>query len=190
MRTARGGAAARAIGSKIYVVGGMAGNGASLATVDVFDPTTNVWSTASAMSTRRDNPGAAVLDGRLYVFGGRTRNADGTVVDATLLSVEMYDPSSDAWTARAPMPTGRRTMVVGLLGGRAQVMGGEVQGGTGVAFANEEYDPLTDTWTVLTPMSTPRHGAVAGTIGGVVYVVGGGPEGGGTFTDVNEAFSF
>jgi hypothetical protein len=69
-------------------------------------------------------------------------------------------------------------------------MGGEVQGGTGVAFANEEYDPLKDTWTVLTPMATPRHGAVAGTIGGVVYVVGGGPMGGSAFTDVNEAFSF
>jgi N-acetylneuraminic acid mutarotase len=116
--------AAAAVDGIIYVVGGMAGNGASLASVDVFDPTTNGWSSASAMSTRRDNPGAAVLDGRLYVFGGRTRNADGTVVDATLLSVEMYDPSSNTWSARAPMPTGRRTMVVGLIGGRAQVMGG------------------------------------------------------------------
>jgi N-acetylneuraminic acid mutarotase/glucose/arabinose dehydrogenase len=190
MPTARGGAAAQAIGGTIYVVGGMGSDGASLATVDVFDPATNTWSSASAMGTRRDNPGAAVLDGKLYVFGGRTRNADGSVVDPALISVEMYDPGTNTWTARAPMPTGRRTVVVGLIGGRAQVMGGEVQGGTGVAFANEEYDPLTDTWTVLTPMATPRHGAVAGTIGAVVYVVGGGPMGGSAFTDVNEAFSF
>jgi N-acetylneuraminic acid mutarotase len=142
------------------------------------------------MTTRRDNPGSAVLGGNLYVFGGRTRNADGTSIDAALTSVEMYDPSTNTWSARAPMPSGRRTMVVGTIGERAQLMGGEIPGDPGVSAANEEYDYLTDTWTILTPMKTPRHGAVAGTIAGVVYVVGGGPTGGGSFTDVNEAFSF
>jgi N-acetylneuraminic acid mutarotase len=190
MPTARGGAAAQAIGGKIFVVGGMAANGASVDTVEVYDPQTNAWTPAASMSTRRDNPGSAVLGGKLYTFGGRTRNADGSAVAATLSSVEMYDPSTNTWTARAPMPSGRRTMVVGTIAGRAQVMGGEIQGGTGVSSANEEYDPLTDTWTVLTAMKTPRHGAAAGTIAGTVYVVSGGPAGGGTFSDVNEAFGF
>jgi large repetitive protein len=80
-------------------------------------------------------------------------------------------------------------MVVGTIGGRAQVMGGE--GGGSAAFAqNEEYDPMTDSWRLLRPMLTGRHGAVAGTIGGVVYVAGGGPQSGSSFTNVLEAFSF
>jgi hypothetical protein len=102
----------------------------------------------------------------------------------------MFDPSAGSWVARAPMPTGRRTMVVGNLNGRALVMGGEITQQGDSFTANEEYNPATDSWRPLTPMLTGRHGAVAGTINGVVYVVGGGPIGGGTFTNVNEAFSF
>jgi len=189
MGTARAGATTQAIDGKIYVAGGMGGNGASLAGVEVYNPTTNTWSRGTAMKTRRDNPGSANLGGKLYVFGGRTRNADGTTVNGTLATVERYNPATDTWVARTPMPTGRRTMAVGTLGGRAQVMGGE-KTGTGATFAaNEEYDPLADTWTKLTPMPTPRHGAVAGTINGVVYVVGGGPKGGTSYTNVNEAFT-
>jgi N-acetylneuraminic acid mutarotase len=190
MPTARSGAAAQVVGSNIYVAGGMAGNGASVSTVEIYNPTTNSWSTAPSMGTRRDNPGSASIGGKLYVFGGRTREADGTVTNGTLNTVEMYDPSVGSWVARAPMLTGRRTMVVGNINGRAQVMGGEITQQGDSFKVNEEYDPVTDSWRTLSPMLTGRHGAVAGTINGVTYVVGGGPVGGGTFTNVNEAFSF
>jgi glucose/arabinose dehydrogenase len=190
MPTPRGGATAQAIGNKLYVAGGMGGNGQSLNTVEVYDTQTNQWTTAAPMTTRRDNPGSAVFNGRLYIFGGRTRNADGSVIDAALASVEMFDPATNTWSARAPMPSGRRTMVVGSIAGRAQVMGGEVPTGNGVSSANEEYDPATDSWTVLTAMQTPRHGAAAGTIAGFVYVAGGGTIGGSSFSNVNEAFGF
>lgn len=189
MPTARGGATAQALNGALYLMGGMDSSGASLSGVARYDPASNVWSTAASMLTRRDNPSSAVLDGKLYVFGGRTRNADGTTINGTLASVEMYDPADGTWTARAPMPTGRRTATVGTLNGRAQVMGGE-RTSTGGTFAqNEEYDPLSNSWRTLTPMLTPRHGAVAGTINGVVYVAGGGPGGGSTYTTVNEAFA-
>jgi large repetitive protein len=191
MAVARGGAGVAAVGSKIYVVGGMGSDGASLSSVEVFDVTTQSWSTTPNLSTRRDNPGVAALDGRVYVFGGRTRNADGTTVNGTLSSVEMYDPTTGAWSARAPMPTGRRTMMVGNIGGKAQLMGGEASGtGSGVFSANEEYDASTDTWRTLAPMKTPRHGGAAGTINGVVYVAGGGSSSGSSFTNANEAFTF
>lgn len=189
LRTARGGATAQALNGNIYLVGGMDGSGASLASVEVYDPASNAWSAGPAMSVRRDNPGSAVLGGKLYVFGGRTRNADGTTVNGTLASVEMFDPATNVWTARAAMPTGRRTMAVGALNGRAQLMGGERTSAGGVFAENEEYDPLTNSWRTLTPMLTPRHGAVAGTISGVVYVAGGGPNGGSTYASVNEAFA-
>jgi N-acetylneuraminic acid mutarotase/glucose/arabinose dehydrogenase len=190
MPTARGGAAAEALGGLIYVVGGIAENGASLDSVEVYDPTMDAWTSVAPMLTRRDNPGAAVFDDKLYVFGGRTRDADGTEVDGTLNTVEMYDPTPDVWTERAPMPTGRRTMVVGTLDGRAQVIGGE-RAADGKTFPqNEEYDPATDTWRALAAMPTPRHGAAGGTVDGAVYIAGGGPAGGASFTTIVEAFGF
>ena len=141
------------------------------------------------MGTRRDNPGSAVLGGKLYVFGGRTRNADGSTPSGMRATAEMYDPATNTWTPRASMPTGRRTMVVGVLNGRAQVMGGERTSTGGTFPQNEEYDPLANAWRALTPMQTARHGAVGGTINGVVYVAGGGPTAGSSYTNLNEAFS-
>jgi glucose/arabinose dehydrogenase/N-acetylneuraminic acid mutarotase len=190
MATGRGGATAQSIGGKIYVIGGM-DNGASLASVEVFDPSTGTWSAGPTMGTRRDNAGSAVLNGKLYVFGGRTRNADGTTLNGALDSTEVLDPAGGGWTAGPAMPTGRRTMTVGLLGDKAQVMGGEgATGSPGTFPQNEQFDPDTNTWRTLKAVLTPRHGAVAGTIGGVVYVVGGGAISGSSFTDLNETFTF
>jgi N-acetylneuraminic acid mutarotase len=194
MPAALGGATAKAIGRRIYVAGGMTPGGASVASLYAYIPRTNSWRSLRGMRTRRDNPGSAVLRDRtgnpkLYVFGGRTRNATDEL-NGTLASVEMYNPVTNRWVARTPMPTGRRAMVVGTLNGRAQVMGGERKpGGTGVFSENEEYMPRTNSWRPLAPMSIPRHGAVAATIGRVVYVAGGGVNAGSSFTERNEAFS-
>ncbi len=79
----------------------MGNDGASLNSVEVYDPATNSWSAAPSMIERRDNPGSAILGGKMYVFGGRTRNADGTEVNGTLASAEMFDPTTNTWTARA-----------------------------------------------------------------------------------------
>ncbi len=190
MPTSRGGARAEAIGGLIYVIGGMDATGTSLDIVETYDPSTNTWSSVSPMTTRRDNPGSAILNGNIYVFGGRTRNANGSSVDDTLKTVEMFDANSNTWISRTPMPTGRRTMVVGTLNGRAQVIGGE-RAVDGSSFKqNEEYDPLTNSWRVLNDMLTPRHGAAAATIGDFVYVAGGAPTGGAAVSDINDAFKF
>jgi large repetitive protein len=190
MPTRRGGATAQVIDGKIYVAGGIDVNGASLASVDVFDIASGTWSAGPAMGTRRDNAGSAVLDGKLYVFGGRTRNADGTTPADVLNTTEMLDPATGVWTPRAPMPNGRRVVVVGALRGRAQVMGGEKTPAGGTFPQVEEYNPTTDTWASLNPMKPGRHGAAAGTIDGKVYVAGGGITGGGSYSAVHEAFAF
>ncbi|MEC4814224.1 MAG: kelch repeat-containing protein [Scytonema sp. PMC 1069.18] len=189
MPTARGGATAQVLDNKIYVVGGLGADGASLGTVEVYDPLTGQWSTESPLQTRRDNPGGAVIDDVLYVFGGRTRNSDGSVVNDTLNTMEIYNPAQDAWSFGEPMPTGRRALSVGTLNDRIQVIGGEAGPG-GTAFdVQEEYNPVTDTWRSLPGISTPRHGAAFGTIDDVIYVAGGGPTAGSAFTNVTEAFT-
>src|SRR5256886_10486426 len=185
MPTARQGPGAGAIGAKIYVAGGMAGNGASLTTLEVYDPATNSWATAAPMGTPRDNPGSTVLGGKLYVFGGRIRNADGSTTNGTLATVEAYDPATNTWTGRASMPTGRRTSIVGTLNGHAQVMGGEIMSNGGAFWGNEEYDPGANNSRTLPSLPTPRHGAASGAVNGVIYLVGGGPVAGSAVTDLD-----
>ena len=189
MSQGRGGPVAEAINGKIYVAGGRDPLGNSLNTAEVYDPATDSWSPVAAMATRRDNAGSATFNGKLYVFGGRIRDAGGVTIDGQLNTMEIYDPATDLWSAGAPMPTGRRAMVVGNISGRAQVMGGENNGGQ--AFSNnEEYDPVTNTWRSITSMATPRHGMAGGTINGKVYTAGGGVVAGTSFSDIIESFRY
>jgi glucose/arabinose dehydrogenase len=193
MITPRGGATAQVLNGDIYVIGGMDANGQSVNTVEIYDPDTNTWRVGPSLQTRRDNPGAAVIGGKLYVVGGRTRNADGTTVNGTLNTLEIFDPLTGQWTFGAPMPTGRRTMMIGTIGGRFQVIGGEANG-SATFVQNEEYNPRTNTWRTLAAMnsitgSTGRHGAAFGTIGDVFYAAGGGIVAGSSFTDIVQAFT-
>ena len=192
MPTARGGAQAAVLDDKIYVIGGLGVDGASLNTVEAFDPLTGNWITESEadpakLQTRRDNPGVAVVDGQLHVFGGRVRNANGTTKNEALNTMEIYDPVANSWTFGAPMLNGRRTMAIGTLDGRIQAIGGE--GGSALNL-NEEYNPATGIWRALPNISTPRHGAAFGTLNDVIYVAAGGPTAGSSFTNVTEAFDF
>ena len=183
MPTPRGGVTAQTLNGLIYVMGGMDDSGASLDTVEIYDPETDTWSTGPSLQTRRDNPGSAVLDGKIYVVGGRTREFDGSQTNHA--TVEVFEPAT-GWGFVAPMPTARRTMTVGTISGRLQVIGGE----NPVVAANEEYNPVTNSWRSITDIDTGRHGAAAGTIRGKIYVAGGGPFAGLFFTDEVEVFSY
>ena len=84
---------------KLYAVGGH--DGASyLEMVECYDPTSNSWEGLAPMSTKRESPAAAVLDGKLYAVGGH----DGA---SELKTVERYDPTGNSWEAVAPMCTKR-----------------------------------------------------------------------------------
>lgn len=185
MRTPRGGAAAVAVGGTIRVVGGMNG-GASLASTETYDIARNTWSVGPTLGTARDNPGAAEVNGQVYVFGGRTRLANGTEVTANLASTEALNPASGGWTPRAAMPTPRRTMAVGVLAGKIVAAGGE-RGPNNTTFRqSEQYDPATNTWTALAPMTTGRHGAAAAVVAGRLHVIAGGAAGGSSYGSVHE----
>ena len=85
-----------------------------------------------------------------------------------------YDPATDTWRARAPLPEGRDHLAVAVAGGKIYAFGGFVGAvhkgaGTG-AF---EYDPAADTWRTLPPMKGPRGSAGAATVDGKIHVIGG-----------------
>jgi N-acetylneuraminic acid mutarotase len=191
MPTARGGAGAAVIGSRLYVVGGLAGNGSSLTTVESIDLAApgGGWRTDPALTTPRDNLAVVAIGTTLLAAGGRTRLADGTTVDGTLASTEALTAGGAAWVAKAPMPTGRRSVTAQVVDGLAYVIGGEATTTNGAFIENQSYDLLTDTWSVVTALPQGRHGMASGVISGRIHVVGGGTVAGTSYSALHTVFA-
>jgi len=188
MPSKRGSPVAAAVGDKIYVISG-AGNlpgstetaispatpQMSVGTVEEYDPEKNTWRERNPMPTPRNHTTAGVVNGKIYVFGGRVGAAFiGLASDISV--VEEYDPATDKWSApRSRMPTARSAVASGVFNGRVYVAGGEFQDPHMMATfrAVEAYDPASNSWSIMPSMPVSRHGLAAGVIGNRLILVGG-----------------
>src|SRR5437762_1049 len=67
----------------IYAIGGTDATGTPLATVEMYNPTTNAWRTATPLPMPVTGLAAATgADGRIYVVGGTGSSGLTTVVEA------------------------------------------------------------------------------------------------------------
>jgi N-acetylneuraminic acid mutarotase len=121
--------AAGVIGGKFYLVGP---NGE----IWVYDPGTNAWTVKTAVNPPSLVSKAVVVQSKLYGIGPAERNLDGSL-NPNPLSV--YDPTTNTWTRRKSMPTGRSGFSVArvFVGGapRIEVVGGPRAG------SNIQYIP-------------------------------------------------
>ena len=186
--TRRGSPVAAAVGGKIYVIGGASTHPGSaepslhparphraLGTVEEYDPTANTWRARSPMPTACNHAAIGVVNGKIYVIGGRVGAAFIGVASNTDV-VEEYDPATDQWGAiKARMPTARSAVAWGVHRGRIYVAGGEFQDDRLMAAfrALEAYDPATNRWTMLPRMPVPRHGLAGGVLGNRLHLVSG-----------------
>jgi N-acetylneuraminic acid mutarotase len=117
------------------------------------------------------------LRDKIYVVGGFEQLGFSNLMNlAITASVEEYDPSTDRWTTRAPMPVGVHHAGIGVTGGRLYVIGGYTQSGLTVwepVATVYEYDPDADTWTQRAPMPTPRGALSVTEHDGKLYAIGG-----------------
>ncbi|NRB42193.1 MAG: PQQ-dependent sugar dehydrogenase [Pseudomonadales bacterium] len=184
MPNAVGGVSAEVINGKIYVAGGMNGSGVSVNTLQVFDTIMEQWSFGPNMSEFRDNPGTVVVEGQLYILGGRHRDVSGLSIVDGHTSVEIFNPVDNSWSFGAAMPRGRRTFVVGSMSEKIQIIGGEVNGE--IPQEIDEFDPVTGVWTTKGTAPSPKHGAAFHTVGKKIIVSGGGAVSGASFTDSSQ----
>ena len=127
------------------------------------------WTTKAPMPSGRGEVAVGVVGGVLYAVGGMAGSPGAVGPRATL---EAYDPATNTWTQRAPMPTVRSLLGVGTLNGVLYAIGGLAGDGSRLATV-EAYDPATDTWTTKAPMPTARGLLAIGVANGVLYAVGG-----------------
>jgi N-acetylneuraminic acid mutarotase len=189
MPSKRGWMGSAVVDGKIYVIGGESEPYKASNENAAYDPLSDTWEVKAPMPTARANPAVVAFDGKIYVFGGSVMASDRT--DVAIPKVEVYDPVSDTWEERRPMP-------VAVAGAGAVVVGSKIYliGGASVICLHTSqnrpvnqvyiYDPATDRWREATPLPTPRAHLGVAFVDNTIYAFGGSTFGCGV-TNVNEA---
>lgn len=166
MRTPLVAPSACALDGKIYVYGGsVTGLDNGSADLYIYDIANNTWSTGGKnMLTHQWMHGSAVVNGKLYSIGG---GFTSEVFDIN----QVYDPATNTWETKSPMPTARGALTVCAVNDKVYAIGGFANRPN--YSVNEMYDPVTDTWTQKAPMPTDRNGLTSVAVNGKIYVIGG-----------------
>ena len=165
-----------ALGNMIYLIGGYGSDGIASTLVQVYDTDGKKWKQAAPMAEGLHHIGVAAVDGKIYVVGGFTKSFRER---GPVESLWQYDPATDRWERRAPLPTPRGALAVAALDGKIYAMGGERFSAAGSKEKYEPvadvavYDPKANAWEVLPPMRQKRDHLVAAAIGGRIYAVSG-----------------
>lgn len=154
----------------IYALAGTGRGGAPVLDVERFDG--ERWAVETTLPGRGCNaPAAVALDGRIFLIGGFD-----TTTNTPLDRVDVYDPSTHAWSEAAPLPAPRGGHAAAVLDGRIHVLGG---GNSQSTLADHDaYDPDTGTWTAFAVLPRAEGSPAAVVHDGKLYAIGGrsGPE--------------
>lgn len=123
--------------NKIYVIGGV-GYG-YMQDVEVYDPTIDTWEIKSPILPRERYLHAVIAyNGKIYVIGGDSYEYG---YDEVWNDIQEYDPITDIWAKKSPMPDSATGLDAVAINGKIYVFGGN-----GLA---RQYDIATDTWQEL-----------------------------------------
>ena len=168
------------VDGQVVIVGGRApagnNNQAYSDHADVNDtlllsPSTQRWRFGRPAPTARNSAAGAILGNMLHIAGGRiSAGADSHNLDVH----EAYDPTTDRWSARAPIPQAQSGLAAAAINNKLYAFGGEFFGTrSGVYKEVWVYDPIADIWQAGAPMPLPRHGLGAVMLPDGIHVIGG-----------------
>ena len=165
-------AATATANGKIYVIAGSGysadGTQTSTNTVQIYDPATDTWTLGAPKPTPIYLCTASVVDGKIYVMGGRTPGDSGGPVNTN----EMYDPATDTWTAKKVIPVSVRGHSTTAVGTKIYLWGGNT---SAYQKTSKIYDTVANTWAVgpTMPDFFAYGNAIYNPIKNKVYIVGG-----------------
>lgn len=100
----------------------------------VLDPDVGRWEPLAPVPTGRESSGVTVLDGRIYVIGGKETG------NIKCGHMEIYDIAVDRWIEETPMPVGRCWLDACAVGERLFAMGGAYHIKGGYAWLDDVYE--------------------------------------------------
>jgi uncharacterized delta-60 repeat protein len=152
---------------KVLAAGGCSSTG-SLASAELFDPTSETWTATNSLNSPRFSHTATLLpNGKVLVAGGDSGS------DNHLSSAELFDSASGTWTPTGSLNTARCEHTATLLpSGLLLIAGGF--GNSGCLSSAELYNPISGTWTTTNTLTFARRSHTATLLpSGQVLVVGG-----------------
>ncbi len=129
--------------------------------------TENSWVSKAPMHIARSDLGIATVNGKIYAIGGQVlvyQDAQRTESKDVGITEE-YDPSTNTWTAKTPMPIPSNGFATAVYQNNIYCLG---------AGINEVYNPATDKWENETSLPVPI--AQANVVDSKIYVIGGYPN--------------
>lgn len=138
-----------------------------------YDPSTDAWLTKTLMPNFTSGPTVA-FQSKIYVIGAFA----GIVPFQTVASspTMVYDPETDTWETKAPMPSVRVELQANVVDGKIYLIGGgspAIRDFPNPANLNEVYDPTNDSWTEMAPIPTPVKDYASAVVDNKIYVIGG-----------------
>lgn len=134
-----------------------------------YNPATNLWVARATppLWWSHSSPASGVIGGKFYVAGGQDVFEGFPTTD-----VEAYDPATNTWQHKAPIPGPLYSAASAVINGKLYVAGGIGSKGTEVRGLRV-YDPATDQWTTKLQMPTARNDAAGSAASGKFFVLGG-----------------
>lgn len=166
MPNAKSGLEIAVVNEKIYAIGPDGTN-------EEYDLATLTWTTKQPVPTSRGSFGVAVHQNKVYVVGGNVGYDISTDSPILCSANEVYDPLTDTWESKTPMPTNRSQFNANVVNGKIYLIGGRTGGQYSTVDINEVYDPQTDTWTTKAPIPNPVVQYASGVVDGKIFIIGG-----------------
>ena len=158
-------------GNKYYLIGG---RGTSRS-VEIYDPTTKIWTRGAELPEEMHHFQAVELDGLIYVVGAWTGSYP---YETNLNSIYIYNPVSNTWSTSPTMPNNRKRGSCGAVAYQGKIYvvagndGGHNTDATVVTWF-DEFDPATGTWTQLPDAPRGRDHFQVAIVNDKMYVAGG-----------------